>query len=145
MESYRKANRGPLLARCASLFPHLPQGRYQDVRVQQEGSEAQLSCITQAGDELGVEALSDGTRDQLYLALRIASIERHLEHGEPLPVVLDDILVHFDDERAKLALEVLGELAQKTQVLFFTHHTRIRELAREVLGKDLHEHELAPG
>jgi len=84
-------------------------------------------------------ALSDGTRDQLYLALRIASIERHLDVGEPMPFILDDILVHFDDERAKLALELLGELGERTQVLFFTHHARLRDLAREVLGDALHE------
>ena len=90
----------------------------------------------------GTHLVSDGTRDQLYLSLRIASIERQLEGNEPIPVILDDILVHFDDERAKLALGQLGELAERTQVLYFTHHERVRQLAREVLGERLQEHTL---
>jgi uncharacterized protein YhaN len=47
--------------------------------------------------------------------------------------VVDDILVNFDDDRSRAALELLGELAGKTQVLFFTHHRRLAELARSVV------------
>ena len=43
--------------------------------------------------------MSDGTLDQLYLALRLASIEQHLASQEPMPLVLDDIFIHFDDGR----------------------------------------------
>jgi uncharacterized protein YhaN len=79
------------------------------------------------------------------LALRLASLERYLEHNEALPLVLDDVLIHFDDQRAERALAVLGELSQRVQILFFTHHARLLELARKAvpLGR-LFEHELAP-
>ena len=50
-----------------------------------------------------------------------------------MPLVLDDVLIHFDDGRARAALRVLGEFAATTQVLFFTHHERLVELAREAL------------
>jgi uncharacterized protein YhaN len=53
-----------------------------------------------------------------------------------MPLVLDDVLIHFDDDRARAALGVLGEIAQTTEVLFFTHHTRLVELAREALGAE---------
>ena len=82
---------------------------------------------------VGVEALSDGARDQLYLAIHLAALEHWLEANEPMPLVLDDVLIHFDDERAAAALEVLGELAGKTQVLYFTHHARLEELARRAV------------
>jgi uncharacterized protein YhaN len=59
-----------------------------------------------------------------------------------MPVILDDILIHFDDERARAALEVLGELGRQAQVLFFTHHARLVELAREAVP-DCVEHELS--
>jgi len=76
-----------------------------------------------------VEAMSEGTRDQLYLALRLATLERYLAHAEPLPLVIDDILVNFDDERSRATLEVLAELSRRTQVILFTHHARLRDLA----------------
>jgi len=88
--------------------------------------------------------LSDGARDQLYLALRLASLERFGEHAELMPLLLDDVLIHFDDERARATLGVLGELSATTQVLFFTHHARHVELAREAIpARVLVEHRLA--
>jgi uncharacterized protein YhaN len=76
--------------------------------------------------------MSDGTRDQLYLALRLATLERHLAQAEPLPFIVDDILINFDDDRTAATLKVLAELAKKTQVILFTHHARLKELAGEV-------------
>ena len=73
--------------------------------------------------------MSEGTRDQLYLALRLATLERYLAHAEPLPFVVDDVLVNFDDDRSRATLEVLAELSGKTQVILFTHHARLRDLA----------------
>ncbi|WP_437732182.1 AAA family ATPase [Sorangium sp. So ce1335] len=93
--------------------------------------------------EVEVSGLSDGTRDQLYLALRLASLEHHARTAEPMPLILDDLLIHFDDDRARAALAVLGELTATTQVLFFTHHARLCELAREAVPADvLREHRL---
>ena len=74
--------------------------------------------------------LSDGTRDQLFLALRLAGIEQHLEQREPMPLVVDDVLIHFDADRARATLECLAELSRRTQVLLFTHHAYLVELAR---------------
>ena len=60
-----------------------------------------------------------------------AGIEYQLEHlAEPLPVVFDDVLVNFDDERSAAAIGVLAELGQRTQVLLFTHHEGVVETAR---------------
>jgi uncharacterized protein YhaN len=86
--------------------------------------------------------MSDGTRDQLYLSLRLATLEQHLSRGEPMPFVVDDILIGFDDNRTKVCLAVLAELAVRTQVLLFTHHRRVLELAGELeatAGIFLHE------
>ena len=88
-----------------------------------------------------VDGMSDGTRDQLYLALRLATLEQHLQHGEPMPFVVDDILVGFDDDRTKACLQVLAELANSTQVLVFTHHRRVAEIAHS-LGDGIFVHEL---
>jgi uncharacterized protein YhaN len=78
--------------------------------------------------------MSDGTRDQLFLAFRIASIEQYCAAAEPLPFIADDLLVHFDDERSAATLELLGKLAQTTQVLLFTHHASVRDMAKTAIA-----------
>lgn len=144
LERYRDQNQGPIISRAQELFPRLTDSRYQGLRVDfGADDEAVLRCVRADGTPVDVEALSDGTRDQLYLALRVASLERFAVHNEPLPVVLDDILVHFDDPRARAALQVLAGLATRTQVLFFTHHQHLVELARDTVdGTALFCHEL---
>jgi uncharacterized protein YhaN len=73
--------------------------------------------------------LSDGTADQLFLALRLAGIEKNLEKlVEPLPVILDDILINFDDDRALSTLRCLADFSSKTQVILFTHHKHLQKL-----------------
>ena len=67
--------------------------------------------------------LSEGTRDQLYLALRLVAVEDHVQNAPPLPFVADDILQTFDDvTRARAALEALVGLSQHVQVILLTHH-----------------------
>jgi uncharacterized protein YhaN len=141
---YRDANQGPIVGRASELFARLTLGRYPRLSVgYDDRDEPVLRCVDDAGRGIGVEALSDGTRDQLYLALRLSSLERFARHNPPMPLVLDDVLIHFDDERARAALAVLGELSATTQVLFFTHHKRLLELAREAIAKPgLCEHRL---
>ncbi|HKO51205.1 MAG TPA: AAA family ATPase [Polyangiaceae bacterium] len=131
VERYREQNQGPVLKRASALFPRLTLGSFRGLRVGVE--ERQIVALREDGKELSVDGLSEGTRYQLYLALRIASLERYLERNPPLPLVLDDILIHFDDERAAAALSVLGELAERIQILFFTHHARDLALAASAI------------
>jgi uncharacterized protein YhaN len=161
IERYREQNQGPILSRASALFRRLTLEAYSGLKVSyDEDDQAVLRCVrapaAAAGGQLGlpgdaappprevdVQGLSDGTRDQLYLALRLASLEHHARGGEPMPLVLDDILIHFDDERARAALGALGEMAARTQILFFTHHARLLELAREAVPAGaLREHRL---
>ena len=84
-----------------------------------------------------MSGMSSGTADQLYLALRVAAIEDYLDRSDALPFIADDLFVNFDDRRAGAGFRALGELARKTQVLFFTHHAHLLDIAREALGGSL--------
>ena len=64
--------------------------------------------------------MSEGSTDQLFLALRLAAVEQSISSGVPLPFLADDLFVNFDDARARAGFQVLAELARSTQVLFFT-------------------------
>lgn len=86
--------------------------------------------------------MSDGTVDQLYLSLRLAALEHSVGNGVAMPFLADDLFINFDDERSLAGLEVLAEVARSTQILFFTHHRHLVELAHAALGDRLHVHEL---
>ena len=147
IERYRERNQGPILTRASELFRRLTLGAFAGLKAgYDEKDVAVLKCVrNNAGaSELLVSDLSDGTRDQLFLSLRLASLERYAETNEPMPLIVDDILVHFDDERSHATLEVLGSIAERTQVLFFTHHARLVELARRAVPEGrLVEHRLS--
>lgn len=144
IERFREENQGPLLTRASALFARLTLGAYQGIKAGFDDKDKPCLLCVREGAEVRVEGLSEGTRDQLYLSLRLSSLERHAELAAPMPLVLDDVLVQLDDERARAALVVLAELAARTQVLFFTHHARLVELARGAIAPEaLHVHELA--
>lgn len=132
---YREAHQDPILARASAALARLTGGRWRAVVAETDRRGApRLAAIGAAGDERAVAELSEGTRDQLYLALRLAAIEEAFARHGPMPVVLDDVLVNFDDDRAAAALEVFAALAVQAQVLLFTHHRHLVELAQAALG-----------
>lgn len=133
IERYRQSSEGPVLRRASELFTRLTLGGFNGLRIDvDERGENVLAGIRAGGEEIvRPSGMSDGTCDQLYLALRLASLEHYLDRNEPMPFIVDDILISFDDARAAAALEVLSELAQQTQVIFFSHHEHLVELARE--------------
>ena len=144
IEDYRKKNQAPVLARAGEIFSRLTLGSYANLRDELDENNRPILLGVRPDDvEVSVEGMSDGTRDQLYLSLRLATLEQHLSKGEPMPFVVDDILTGFDDNRTKVCLEVFAELAASTQVLLFTHHRRVLELADALAAKkEIFTHEL---
>lgn len=138
VEQYRKRNEGPVLARASGLFAALTEGSFAGVEPRY-GADDQpvLMGLRPEGAPVAVEGMSEGTRDQLYFALRLATLEEYLAHHPPLPFILDDVFVSFDDARAIAALNALRGVAAKTQVICFTHHRHLVELAQQVYGGEL--------
>jgi uncharacterized protein YhaN len=138
IERYRQRTQGPLLDRAGALFAALTLGSFQGLRVEyDDDDQARLQAVRAGGTEgVGIRGLSLGTADQLYLALRLASIETAIQAHEPIPLIADDILIQFDDPRTAAALRVLAELSRRTQVILFTHHEHVRDLARSHLDPD---------
>ena len=138
IERYRQANQGPVLQRAGEFFARLTGRSFEGVRDElDDHGKPILVGVRPSGEQVTVGGMSDGTCDQLYLSLRLASLERQLQHGEPMPFIVDDILLKFDDERALTTLAVLADLSQRTQVIFFTHHRHLVEFAREAVPKDV--------
>lgn len=131
IERFRDKSQGPILKRASDLFRQITGGSFEGLRADFDDAGRPVIVGVRPGSAglLTVEHMSDGTADQLYLALRLAGLETYLEKNEPLPFVVDDILIRFDNDRAAATLKVLAELSKKTQVIFFTHHRHLVDLA----------------
>jgi uncharacterized protein YhaN len=126
----RAAQQDPLITRAGDLFAAMSKGAFIGVAADVDAKGAPVVVgLAAGGRTTPVGLMSDGSRDQLYLAFRLAGVEAYCQSSEPLPFVADDILVHFDDERTEATLEVLSEFGKVTQVILFTHHGTVREAA----------------
>lgn len=138
IDRYRREKQAPLLGRAGQLFAALTNSSFSGLEIIfDENDRTRLAGVRPGGDKVEVSGMSDGTADQLYLALRIAAVEDYLESSNALPFIADDLFINFDDTRSAAGLKILYELSQKTQVLFFTHHAHLVELARETLGESV--------
>lgn len=143
IERYRSANQGPVLARAERIFARLTLGDYSGLQADYDDRGTPSLVGLRGTTPVPVNRMSDGAADALFLALRLASLETHVDRRGPFPFVLDDILIQLDDSRAAAALEVLSELSEKTQIIFFTHHQHLLEIAATKLKKDeYHTHQL---
>ena len=127
------------MKRTNEIFANLTLGFFEGIRAEfDENGNPVLMGVRPGGKELvGVNGMSDGTTDPLYLSLRLSSLESYLDNNEPMPFIVDDILIKFDNERAIATLKVLAELSKKTQVIFFTHHRHLVELAEVNIESNL--------
>lgn len=131
IERYRRDNQAPLLQLASKIFARITCGSFSSLESSyEEDDKPVLLGIRPFGERLPVEGMSDGTREQLYLALRLASLEQHLEAGTAVPLVVDDLLLRSDEARSEAILKALADLSSRTQVLFFTHQHRHIEMAR---------------
>lgn len=144
IDRYRREKQAPLLKRAGQLFSILTGHSFTELQLElDQHDNAHLAGVRRDGASVPVSGMSMGTADQLYLALRLAAVEDYLSHARPLPFVADDLFINFDDDRSHAGFEVLGEIAKKTQVLFFTHHRHLIDVAREALGNGISVTELS--
>ncbi len=115
--------------RAGEIMSALTGGKYSALSFSRELD----ATARREGDTIAHEKafLSQGTADQLYLALRLAICELALPEGCSCPIILDDALVNFDEERMAQALELLTELAKERQIILFSCHDREKNYLAE--------------
>jgi len=135
IEHYRENNEGPVLRLASDFFNRMTDGEYDSLQVEFDDKDQPKLVGMRPNKQTSVMAnlMSDGTADALYLSLRLASLEVHLSTHHPIPLIVDDCLVQFDDDRAAAALRILSDLATRTQVILFTHHQHLLDLAHQTL------------
>ena len=131
---FRDKAQAPMVAAASAYFALMTGGRYTRLVADDQDGQPLLQAERADGQRIGVAAMSEGTADQLYLALRLAALHIRRESHPAMPLVLDDVLITADDERAACMLQALADFAQDDQVLLFTHHRHVVELAQATLG-----------
>ncbi len=140
VESYREKAQGPMVEKTSRFFKTLTGDIFDRVVARPDEQDIpRLLAVRANGEEVTTDGLSEGTRDQLYLSLRLAAIDLHLETHKPFPLIFDDLLMTFDDDRSRALFSVLEEFGKKTQILIFTHHAHLKKL----VGDKVTSHELS--
>lgn len=116
--------------KISTLIQEITMGRYDSVMTSDTFNISVRS--PESGSIVPAEALSCGTRDQLFFAARLAIAEVISDKEMPLPLLFDDCFVEYDIERSREAFRILARLADNRQILFFTCHEREKEIAAEL-------------
>ncbi len=140
---FEKTQQPQLLVEAGRIFEQLTLGEYVQL-TRSVGHVTELQAIPKTGLAKTAAEMSTGTREQLYLAIRLAYLKQYSQRAEPLPLVMDDVLVNFDEDRAKQTLRVLSDFSQSHQILFLTCHRRMVELV-QLIRPELTPIELKPG
>ena len=132
IDEFSRQHQPAMLKHVETLLGKQTAGRYVSVqRILDQHGTLMISSNDQQW--LKSAQLSRGTREQLYLAIRLAYIQYYSDKSEPLPIVMDDILVNFDDARCEATLRVLAEFSKSTQIIFLTCHASMVEKIRRIL------------
>jgi uncharacterized protein YhaN len=140
---YAETHQGTLIVRASHYLNLLTDGSFHRLRAVNNGDVNVLNAVNRAGTDMTINGLSEGTRDQLFLALRLAALEEYLKTNEPQPLILDDTFVHFDDTRTRNAFSALVEFSASTQVIYFTHHRACVEAAIAAAQDAVDVHDLS--
>lgn len=129
-QAYYERVRQPIVIRQASDYLHLmTQGRYT---LQATFDGKQLYAVDGTQRRIPEKQWSSGLGDQIYLAIRISLAMAFSKQIEPMPLILDDIFVRFDEQRQKEAMQFLADLGKKEQIFLFTCSKTTRDIAKEV-------------
>lgn len=122
----------PSLLRKAHMFlATLTGGRYVTVE-HEPGNKEKFFVRNAEGEAFQPDRLSTGTREQLYLAIRMAFISEYCQCHEALPVVMDDCFVNFDDNRTERALKAVASWDEGVQTIILSCHRRLPEIVARI-------------
>ncbi|HIC58092.1 MAG TPA: hypothetical protein EYO94_11875 [Acidobacteria bacterium] len=119
-DDFQRDRQGPLLQVASQFFEQFTLGNY--TRVQAVLGEERVQIVEPSERTREVTALSRGTAEQLYLAMRFALVDEYSRSSESMPVLLDDVMVDFDPDRSRAVCEAIIDVSSRHQVLVLTCH-----------------------
>ena len=131
--TYEKEKQPLMMEMASHYLERLTEGKYH---MGMNYEEKSVALYDENGKCIPLEHWSSGTADQVYLALRLSLAMQFAHEVEPLPLVLDDVLLRFDEQRQKAALLLLQELASHVQIFLFTCQEQTETLAASILSAE---------
>jgi uncharacterized protein YhaN len=122
---YEKEKQPEVIKNSNTYFSKITGGRYKRISVSLDEKDVSVFDNREAAKR--IDQLSRGTKEQLLICLRLGFIEEYEKKAEPLPIIVDEILVNFDPYRAEKAAKVLHEFGKNRQILIFTCHLETAE------------------
>jgi uncharacterized protein YhaN len=142
MRRYRQQHQSAMLSLASEYFTALTHERFRGLLPEQLKNQELLYALPAYGAAKLASELSTGTRFQLYLALRMAAYRHYADTMSPPPFIADDIMETFDDQRTRATLEQFATMSKTGQIIYFTHHRHVVELARSAASGGVTIHEL---
>lgn len=130
---YQNEYQPDIIKEAGDIFASFTQGRYQKLKLDLE--EDLIMVLRTDGQWVKVEDLSQGTREQVYIAMRLAFVKEMSKATIDLPLFVDDILASADEGRMRAGLDLLIKWGQDQQVLFFTCHDHIYRACQEIISQ----------
>jgi uncharacterized protein YhaN len=124
-EKYEKEKQPVIIQNSSKYFDKITSGRYNRINVALD--EREITIFDPKEASRNIDQLSRGTKEQLLISLRLGFIEEYETRAEPLPVIVDEVLVNFDPDRAKKSAEIFQEFGKDRQIIFFTCHPYLVE------------------
>lgn len=129
LRRYRDTHRSGMLKSASEAFRIMSRDQYSGLATRPDGKREILVALTAEGGSKEPDQLSEGTRAQLYLALRIAGYDEFVRNNGPVPFIADDIMESFDDDRTDQAFGLLARMSGSGQVIYLTHHAHVCDIA----------------
>lgn len=136
IEKSRASQHSPLIKRAGELFSTITGGAF--IGIGQDFGEDDAPRLVgnrSPNENVTVSGLSEGSRDQLFLALRLAYLEDFAKNADPAPFIGDDLFTSFDEDRTANGLSALAAIGDRIQPILFTHHRHVVEIARAKMGE----------
>ena len=125
-QQYEKEKQPSVIKYSSAIFKQLTQKEYERISISLTDNDVKIHSADDRTRE--IDSLSRGTKEQLLLSLRLGFIQAYEEKSEPLPIVLDDVMVNFDNYRSAEFADILTDFAKDRQAIVFTCHKHVRDL-----------------
>jgi uncharacterized protein YhaN len=125
-QQYEKEKQPSVIKYSSAIFKQLTQKEYERISISLTDNDVKIHTADDRTRE--IDSLSRGTKEQLLLSLRLGFIQAYEEKSEPLPIVLDDVMVNFDNYRSAEFADILTDFAKDRQAIVFTCHKHVRDL-----------------